>query len=150
MNSLAQLITVVAISAAGAGATFLVKGPPARFYVCDPAALKPDEVCLEQVPSDAKVLWVDARHRSEWEKSGVPGSVLWNLESSENMQAFEEENVPKILETPRVIVYCGNENCGLSREVAKRIRALDLGADVSILRGGWQALFDAGRVKASD
>jgi len=80
----------------------------------------------------------------------LPGSVLWNLDPAEDMQAFESEIVPKILETPRVIVYCGDENCGLSREVAKRIRALDLGAEVSVLRGGWKALVDAGRIKDSN
>ncbi|MEO5713118.1 MAG: rhodanese-like domain-containing protein [Luteolibacter sp.] len=149
MKALGQLTAVVAISLAAAGGTFLIKGPPRRSYICDPATLKPDEICLEQISSDAKILWVDARSRSQWEKSGLPGSVLWNLDPAEDMQAFEAEIVPKILETPRVIVYCGDENCGLSREVAKRIRALDLGAEVSVLRGGWQALVDAGRIKGS-
>lgn len=149
MNAVGQLAAVIAVSFAAAGGTFLIKGPPKRTFICDPAALKPDEVCLEQIPADAKILWVDARQRSQWEKSGLPGSVLWNLDPGEDMQAFEAEIVPKILETPHVIVYCGDENCGLSREVAKRIRALDLGAEVSVLRGGWQALVDAGRIKGS-
>ena len=100
-----------------------IKGPPGRAFVCDPATLKPDEVCLEQIPPDAKILWVDARSRKDWEKSGVPGSVLWNLDPGEDMQAFEAEAAMRIMETPRVVVYCGDENCGLSRQVAERIRA---------------------------
>ncbi len=149
MNALGQLTAVVAISAAAAGGTFLIRGMPQGSYICDPATLKPDEICLQQIPSDTAILWVDARPRSQWEKSGLPGSVLWNLDPAENMQAFEAEIVPKILENPRVIVYCGDENCGLSHEVARRIRALDLGAEVSVLRGGWRALVDAGKIKDS-
>ncbi len=150
MNTLGQLAAIIAISFAAAEVTFLVKGPPVRTFLCDPAALKPDEICLEQIPKDTKILWVDARPRKKWEKSGLPGSVLWNLDPTENNQKFEAEIVPQILETSRVIVYCGDENCGLSREVAKRIRALDLGPEVLVLRGGWQALVDAGRIKDSN
>lgn len=150
MNPIGQLAAIIAVSLAAAGVTFLIKGPPIRTFLCDPATLKPDEICLEKIPIDAKILWVDARPRAQWEKSGLPGSVLWNLDPAEDNQAFEAEIVPKILETPRVIVYCSDENCGLSREVAKRIRALDLGAEVSVLRGGWQALMDAGRIKDSN
>lgn len=149
MNSVSQLALVVAISLAAAGGTFLIKGAPGRAFVCDPASLKADEVCLQQIPEDAKVLWVDARSRAQWEKSGLPGSLLWSLDPSEDVQSFEAAVAMRVLETPRVIVYCGDENCGLSREVAKRIHALDLGAEVSVLRGGWQALVDAGRIKGS-
>jgi rhodanese-related sulfurtransferase len=95
------------------------------------------------------VVWVDARPRSDWEKNSVPGSILWNLDPSEDMQAFEAEAAMKIAANPRVIVFCSDENCGVSRQVADRIRALDLGAQVSVLRGGWRALSEAGRVKGS-
>ncbi|MEO7099461.1 MAG: rhodanese-like domain-containing protein [Luteolibacter sp.] len=149
MNSVAQLAAIVAISFTAAGGTYFIKGAPNRTFVCDPASLKPDEVCLQQIPADAKILWVDARSRAQWQKSGLPGSVLWSLDPSEDMQKFEADIAVRIMETPRVIVYCGDENCGLSREVAKRIRALDLGAEVSVLRGGWEALVDAGRIKGS-
>ena len=150
MNALPQLVSVGIVSLLAAGATYWVKGPPVRKLACDVATLKPDEVCLQQIPADAKVLWVDARSRKEWQRDGLKGSVLWNLDPSEDMAAFEVKIVPLILETPRVIVYCGGEECGLSRQVANRIRALDMGADVSVLRGGWDALRDAGRVKDSN
>jgi hypothetical protein len=48
-----------------------------------------------------------------------------------------------------VIVYCGDENCGLSRQIADKIRGLQLGAEVLVLRGGWRALSEAGRIKDS-
>lgn len=149
MKALAQLVVLSAAALAAAGATWLVKGPPQRALVCDPASIAPDEICLQQVPSDTAVLWVDARPRAEWAASGLPGSVLWNLDPQEDMGAFEAAVAMRVMETPRVIVYCGDENCGVSRQVAERIRALGLGAEVSVLHGGWRALAEAGRVKGS-
>lgn len=150
MKSVAQLAVISAMALAAAGGTWLIKGPPVRRLVCDPATLKADEVCLESIPGGTEVVWVDARKRSDWEKNGVPGSLLWNLDADEDMKAFEAEAVSRIAVTPRVIVYCGDENCGMSRQVAERIRGLDLGAEVSVLRGGWRALNEAGRVKGSN
>ncbi len=149
MKALAQLVVISIVALAAAGATWLVKGPPQRTLVCDPAAIAPDEVCLQEIPADAVVLWVDARSRAEWEANGLPGSVLWNLDPAEDMTVFEAEVAMRIMETPRVIVYCGDENCGVSRQVAERIRGLGLGAEVSVLHGGWRALAEAGRVKDS-
>jgi rhodanese-related sulfurtransferase len=106
--------------------------------------LKADEVCLQQISPTAKILWVDARLRKDWQRNGMPGSVLWNLDPAEDLLAFESEIAMRIVETPRVIVYCGDENCGISRQVAERIRNLQLGAEVSVLRGGWRALSEAG------
>ena len=149
MNSVAQLAVIAAISMAAAGGTYLVKGPPKRLLHCDPATLKPDELCLEAIPVDADVVWVDARKRADWEKNGVPGSLLWNLDADEDMQALEAEAAVRIAMNPKVVVYCSDENCGVSRQVAERIRALGLGAEVFVLRGGWRALSEAGRVKVS-
>lgn len=149
MNALAQLAAITAIALAAAGGTFLIKGPPQRVLRCDPARIKPDEVCLEQIPADTAVVWVDARSRADWQKNGLPGSLLWNLDPTEDAAAFEAEVAIQIAETPRAIVYCGDENCGVSRQVAERIRALGLEAEVSVLHGGWRALHEAGRVSDS-
>lgn len=150
MKALGQLAAIAFISLAAAGGTFWVKGPPQRKLACNPATLKAGEVCLEQISPEVKILWVDARLRRDWEKTGVPGSLLWNLDPAEDMQAFEADIAMHLMETPRVIVYCGDENCGISHQVAERIRALQMGADVSVLRGGWRALSEAGRVKGSN
>jgi rhodanese-related sulfurtransferase len=150
MSAFRQLAAITAIALMAAGATWLVKGPPVRQLNCDPAALKPDEVCLQQIPENPEVVWVDARSRADWQKNGMPGSVLWNLDPSENMQAFEAEVALRVAVTPRVIVYCSDENCGVSRQIAERIRALGLGAEVSVLHGGWRALSEAARVRNSN
>jgi rhodanese-related sulfurtransferase len=150
MSAFRQLAAITAIALMAAGATWLVKGPPARELRCDPASLKPDEVCLQQIPESAQVVWVDARSRADWKKNGIPGSVLWNLDPAEDMRAFEAEVALRVAETPRVIVYCGDEACGVSRQVAERIRSLGLGAEVSVLHGGWRALSEARRVRNSN
>lgn len=150
MSALGQLVTITCVSLIAAGGTFFLKGPPQRLFVCDLATLKPGEVCLQQIPAVAKILWVDARLRKDWEKSGVPGSILWNLDPAEDMQVFEAEAAARIMETPRVIVYCGDENCGISRQIADRILGLQLSAEVSVLRGGWRALKEAKRIKDSN
>jgi rhodanese-related sulfurtransferase len=149
MKVLGQLAVIAAFALAAAGGTWWIKGPPLRTLACDPASLKADEVCLQQIPADAGVLWVDARTRDEWLLNGLEGSVLWNLDPAEDMQAFEAEVAVRIVDTPRVIVYCGDESCGVSRQVAERIRALGLGAEVSVLFGGWRSLSEAGRVRGS-
>jgi rhodanese-related sulfurtransferase len=147
MNAIGQLLVVTGISMAAAGGTYLLKGPPVRVIACNPTDLKPDELCLDQVVEP--VVWIDARPRKDWEANGLPGSILWNLDIAEDSQAFEMEAAMKIVELPKVVVYCTNEDCGISRQVAEKVKKLGLDADVKVLRGGWQALKDAGRVKDS-
>ncbi|MCX6876705.1 MAG: rhodanese-like domain-containing protein [Verrucomicrobia bacterium] len=140
MTALAQLSAVLALAAAAAGATYWIKGPPSRAVPCDAAALPPDEVCLERVLREwqGQVLWVDARSRAEWERNGMAGALLWNLD--ENQQAFEAEAAGRMIDGPRVLVYCSNENCDTSRQVAEQIRTLQLSNGVFVLHGGWRAL----------
>lgn len=147
MNPLAQTAVIAISSLAAAGATFAIRGAPERAFTCDPASLKADEVCLDQIASGASILWVDARPRKDWVKNGVPGSILWNVDAAEDLRTFEAETAMRIMETPQVVVYCGDENCGVSRQVAQQIRDLQLGAEVSVLKGGWRALSEAGRTK---
>ncbi|RYD37351.1 MAG: rhodanese-like domain-containing protein [Verrucomicrobiaceae bacterium] len=147
MNAAVQLLMVVGLAAAGAGGTYFAKGPPVRTLVCDPATLKPGEICLEQVQEP--VVWIDARPRKDWQANGLPGSILWNLDGAEDAAAFEAEAMQKLFENPKAVVYCSNEDCGVSQQVAEKIRKLDPEFDVKALRGGWQALKDAGRVRDS-
>lgn len=144
MRGLGEWVLIGSMAAVGVLGTYWVKGPPQRTLVCDPTSLKADEICLQQLAPDAKILWVDARPRKDWLRNGVAGSVLWNLDPAEDLLAFEAETAMRIMEIPRVIVYCGDENCGVSRQVAERVRGLQLGAQVSVLHGGWRALNEAG------
>ena len=142
-----QFAIIAAISLAAAGLTYLVKGPPNRTLACDPTTRKADEICLSEITSQDGLLWVDARPRAAWQKNGLPNSILWNLDPTEDMQAFEANHAEKIASAQRVIIYCADENCGVSRQIAERIRKLDLGPQVLVLKGGWRALQNAGHVK---
>ncbi len=143
MNGLFQLALVVSISATAAYGTWLLKGSPDEppQVTCDSSKLKPDEICSEDVSGN--VLWVDARSRTEWEKDRVNGAILWNLDAAENQQAFESEAAIQIMEADLVVVYCGTEACGTSRQVAERIRSLELGPEVKVIFGGWKAIKDS-------
>lgn len=125
------------ISAVAAGMTWALKGPPAtdNWIECDPSNIKEDEICFSDV--EGNVLWVDARLRSEWQENGLTGSILWNLDPKEDQQQFEAQAAMKVLEADLVVVYCGSEACGTSREIAKKIKTLDLGPPVKVLFGGW-------------
>ncbi len=140
MNSLAQLAVVGAISLAAAGGSWLLRKTPETkpAFVCDPAVIRADEICLADVKGDA--LWVDARSRAEWKANGIKGSVLWNMDPKEDPNAMEAEAAPHIAAAEQVVVYCGSEKCGTSREVAERIRKLGFGPEVKTLFGGWDAI----------
>jgi rhodanese-related sulfurtransferase len=147
MRTGTQLAIIAIISLAAAGLTHLIKGPPTRSHLCDPATRKADEICLSEITDPKGVLWVDARSRAAWQKNGLPESILWNLDPTEDMLTFEADNAEKIASAQKVVIYCGDENCGVSRQIAERIRQLDLGPQISVLSGGWQALKVAGMVK---
>lgn len=144
MKALRQVIAILALSLLAAATTWWIMGPPQRDVICDPAQLEPGEICLQDIPDDQSVVWVDARSRRDWQRNGVAGSILWNLDPKEDMHAFEAEAVMKIATTPYVVVYCGDEQCGTSKQIAQRILDLDLNAKVSVLHGGWRALSKAG------
>lgn len=144
MNAIAQCAIIAGLTLAAAGASWMVNGRPTeqkdKQVICDEAFIKQDEICLAQVPDG--VLWVDARPRAQWEKNGLKGSILWNMDPGENDQAFEANVASQIFQSQPtiVVVYCESEACGTSRAIAERIRALDLGPEVKILFGGWDAL----------
>lgn len=141
MKSLLQIALLIAISVSAAGVSWLTrdknpKTPPVP--VCNPKSIKPDEICFDQVPQNT--LWIDARSRREWQQNGYPNSILWNLDSSEDANKMEADAVFKIAESQLVVVYCSSQSCGTSRQIADKIRSLDLGTEVKILHGGYPSL----------
>lgn len=149
MNVATQVVAITAIALLAARFNFQLVGPPLRDVPCDPAQLKPGEICLADVMSrwQGNVLWIDARPRAEWMADGVPGSILWNLDSKEDANAFEAEAMNHLLEGKPVIVYCSEGNCGVSSEVAAKVRKLELAPEVHALFGGSGALKAAGMLK---
>jgi rhodanese-related sulfurtransferase len=141
MKSVFQIAMLLAIAASAASITWFLKDPnskPALIVHCDPAKLKPDEICFDQVMG--KVLWVDARSREEWQKNGYPNSILWNLDPKEDALKMEADAVFKIAESNLVVVYCASQSCGTSRQIAEKIRKLELGPRVKVLYGGYPSI----------
>lgn len=143
MNTFTQFVAIGMISLMAAGGSWLLREPLMEklAFTCDPAKLRDDEICLADVKGN--VLWVDARSRSEWEKNSFKGSILWNMDPKEDANLFEAEAMPHILAAEMVVIYCGSEKCGTSREVAGRVRRMDLGRPVKVLHGGWDAIKDS-------
>lgn len=147
MNLAVQTAIVAGAALVASAVTFKVAGPPERGVVCRQELLKPGEICLEEVIRrwEGKVLWIDARQRVDWEKNGVPGALLWNL--TEDQQAFEAAAMERLVEGLPVIVYCDSASCGVSAQVAAKIRALEVSPEVHSLHGGAEALKAAGMLK---
>ena len=149
MKPVLQAAAIVLLAAIAALITWAVSGP-ADAPLCDPSTLRKGEICLQDIPTDRDVLWIDARSRSDWEKNGLQGSILWNYEASEDFDEMERKAVEKIFNTPYVIVYCGDKGCETSRKIAGHITdKLKLEAEVHVLHDGWKALQAAGKVPKS-
>jgi rhodanese-related sulfurtransferase len=101
-------------------------GPPA----------KAGEVTIETVRAwKQPVLWVDARTQAEFLREHVPGATRLNLQEWDPLfRAFLDAWQPGFT----VLVYCDSPSCGLSHEVAERLRANGI-EPVYVLQGGWQA-----------
>lgn len=151
MTAAGQLAVLFAISLGASGICYRVVGPPDRTVPCDPSQLKTHEICFSTVMErwQGKVLWVDARSRKEWEADGVPGSILWNVDPAEDALKFEADAMEHFAESPTVIVYCGEGNCGLSLQVVEKILKLGVVSEVHALHGGAGTLRTEGLLKGS-
>lgn len=98
--------------------------------------LKAGEIRLE----DAKVLdviWVDARDESEFAAAHAPDALFYDQGDPAGSMALILE---RWLEEPRaIVVYCSDEGCGTSRQVAEELRRNLPDAEIYSLKGGWSA-----------
>lgn len=83
-----------------------------------------------------RVLWIDARPDEVYDRGHIPGAISLN-ESTWDDKLFVVFD--RYQPGDRLVVYCGGRTCGLSREVAQRLRD-ESGIDaVYVLEGGWDA-----------
>jgi len=131
MKHLFRIAVIVGLAGVGAGLTWWIKGPPDRGVPCDPAILKPDQICLSRVMAEWRdqVLWVDARSRAEWRRETVAGAALWNLDEGEDMQAFEAAVAMRLPDGRPAVVYGASEGCGGSRRAAADGSKRDTGTE---------------------
>ncbi len=141
-----QWAIIVGISLIGGLANRLMDPVEPIAISCDPQTLSADEICLRTVLEDWEndCVWIDARRRVDWQKNGLPGSLLLTTADGENFDRLLEQAFPVMAEkNKRVVVYCGDVGCGTSREIAKRLREYQLVPEVRALHGGWKALSQA-------
>ena len=94
------------------------------------------------------VLWVDARPTEEFDHDHIPGAILLNEDSwNELLPQFLGQWSPE----KKVVVYCSAQSCNAAAEVARRLREEAQLKDnegkncVFVLEGGWEEWLKSGR-----
>lgn len=114
---------------------------PARPVASETDALGQTAFLRDLLEDPAPIRWVDARDQEAFNAAHVPGAFHlspgnWNEASGPFFLTLQPGD--------RVVIYCGDSNCGASREVANRLRN-ELGvANVTVLSGGWEAIENFG------
>ena len=86
------------------------------------------------------VIWVDARTGAAFNLKHVPGALSLN---EEDWEALLPGFVAAWRPGARVVVYCDDQQCDRSQDVAARLqRELQVG-NVYVLKGGWAAWLGA-------
>lgn len=81
------------------------------------------------------VIWVDARPAEEFGQDHIPGAILLNEDSwNELLPKFLEQWSPD----KRVVVYCSAQSCNAAVEVARRLRQEAGLNNIFVLQGGWE------------
>jgi rhodanese-related sulfurtransferase len=129
------LLALAAALAAGVGAMH-----PRRpaWHLPYPPQLAPGDA--RTLPS--RILWVDARKRSDYLAAHIRGAVLLNEEQWNTLlPAFLDRWQPGVM----VVVYCDDRNCGGSFAVARRLQR-ELRLDrIYTLKGGWIEWITSGK-----
>lgn len=99
-----------------------------------PPMLAPGEIRLVDAQA-LDVIWVDARSRAEFDQDHAPEAVFYD-------PADPAGSLGRILErwflSPDVIVvYCSDQGCDKSKQVAEELRANLPDAEIYSLKGGW-------------
>lgn len=103
----------------------------------------PQHFLIKELPLEKEFnsdyLFVDARPHADYVKNHIPGAISLNFENWDScLIAFLEAWSP---ERP-VVVYCGGQACGLSKQVAIRLLTDLPDAQIFVLKHGfpaWQA-----------
>lgn len=84
------------------------------------------------------VIWIDARPEEDFARGHVPNAISLNEDRySELLPQFQAIWSPD----KKVVVYCSEQSCNASRQVAERLRKSTEPPmhNVFVLEGGWDA-----------
>jgi rhodanese-related sulfurtransferase len=138
-----QSALLLLLAAAGAWATWCWNPERPELYLTGEEA-GADEITLTEalaLGKERKVVWLDARTRTEFDKGHIPEALLFNLYEWEDL-------APKVVELLSdsdskrtvIVIYCDSPKCSASHDIAEKMKQLPLGDwDIRVLHGGWQA-----------
>jgi len=135
-----QSLLLLALSVAGGVATILWH-PYAPQPKSPIGRAGPGEVLVGEAlrwSAEDKVVWIDARPRAEYEKKHAPDAYLINEAEWDDLM-WESGPELMALTDKQFVVYCGNEDCLASTQIAEKLRARGF-IGVYVLKGGWPAL----------
>lgn len=142
-----QSVLLLALAAVAGALVYRFHPNRPELYLTRDAA-GPGEITVIEAKARATagpVIWLDARHRPEYEASHIPGALLLNEYDWENLLIAAFPSITEAPEGAPVIIYCDGQECAASRAVRDRLRQTPLGdRELLILRGGWPAWQAAG------
>ncbi len=99
---------------------------------------------LSEIQALPEVFWVDARSDADFESGHLDGAILLNEDRWEELIIGFLDAWPPDATT---VVYCSSEACSRSHDVAARLISELEVENVVVLKGGWEALVEAGLVE---
>jgi rhodanese-related sulfurtransferase len=139
------MMLLLATVLAAAGTHLLHPRAPQWFVKNEPLAA--DEVTLDMVQQKwrGEVLWLDARPRHAYAKAHIPGALLLNEQERDTLLF---EHIDKLQDTTKpIVVYCDGHACQASRKIAAYLRERMPGAEIYVLKGGWDAWMEKQQAK---
>lgn len=151
IKQLIQVCTVLVVVSVATGLTYLIKGEPNRYVKED----RPDQtkvivpegyISIDRILDEygGKVIWVDARSRSDWQYDGVKGSLFISSDPRENTEELIEENSQALFEAEQqgiaVVIYCNASGCSDSGMVKKQLMDAGFELPIFLLHGGYSAI----------
>jgi len=138
-----QSALILALGAAGAWATWKWHPDRPELYLVSEDTAGPNEITVADalaLEKQGRLVWLDARVRSEFDKGHVPGAFLLNLYEWVDLMRPVIEKLQEFPEYPVIVVYCDSQKCTASKEIRQNLLDTGLGdLDIRVLHGGWPA-----------
>jgi rhodanese-related sulfurtransferase len=93
------------------------------------------EIRLEDVQV-LKVIWIDARGKTDYDSGHIPGAILLNEANWDN--GINDLMNIWLVDPRPIVVYCSSEQCSASKDIARQLRNALPEAEVYSLKGGWE------------
>lgn len=137
----AGILILALLSVVGAAATALLH-PKAPSW--SGGKLSDGEITVASLPTDAPIIWIDARSHLAYASGHMEGAILLN---EDEWNVLLEDLLMRWQGGETLVVYCDGGQCHASKAVAARLKE-ELGMEnVFHLRNGWDALVEAGMVE---